>query len=118
MTLCGLSIIFIFIRAFALQSDYLWLKILSQKTMLVGLLIMSISKDKIEDEMATYLRTQSFVIAFVLSVIYALIMPYLEFGISNLIHKGGESYKDLGDFQVLLFMLMIQLMSYQVLKRL
>ena len=44
-------------------------------------------------------------------------MPYVEFGVSNAVHSGGESFKDLGDFQVLLFMLIIQLMFYHNLKR-
>lgn len=94
-----------------------WLKQLLQKTLLVGMLIMSLSKDKVEDEMTISLRAQSYAIAFVIGVIYALVMPYVEFGVSNMVHSGGETFKDLGDFQVLLFMLMIQLMFYHNLKR-
>jgi hypothetical protein len=75
------------------------------------------SKDKIEDEMTTSLRSQSYTIAFVIGVIYALVMPYVNFGVSNAVNSGSESFKDLGDFQVLLFMLMIQLMFYHNLKR-
>jgi hypothetical protein len=113
----GLTIAGMFVRAFVLEGDTEWLKLLLQKTLLIGMLIMSLSKDKIEDEMTISLRSQSYAIAFVVGVAYALIMPYVEFGVSNLVHSGGESYKDLGDFQVLLFMLMIQLMFYHVLKR-
>ena len=97
--------------------DTLWLKLLLQKTVLIGMLILSLSKDKIEDEMTISLRAQSYAIAFVIGVLYALIMPYVEFGVSNAVHSGGESFKDLGDFQVLLFMLIIQLMFYHNLKR-
>ena len=112
-----LSIATMFVRAFALEGDTEWLKQLLQKTLLVGLLIMSLSKDKVEDEMTISLRAQSYAIAFVIGVIYALVMPYVEFGVSNMVHSGGETFKDLGDFQVLLFMLMIQLMFYHNLKR-
>ncbi|WP_040282419.1 hypothetical protein [Psychroserpens damuponensis] len=112
-----LSIALMFVRAFVLEGDTLWLKQLLQKTMLVGMLVMSMSKDKIEDEMTHSLRAQSYAIAFVIGVVYALIMPYVEFGVSNVVHSGGEAFKDLGDFQVLLFMLMIQLMFYHNLKR-
>ncbi|MEM5566803.1 hypothetical protein WNY78_16905 [Psychroserpens sp. AS72] len=112
-----LSIAGMFVRAFAMEGETEWLKQLLQKTMLVGMLIMSISKDKIEDEMTISLRAQSYAIAFVVGVIYALVMPYVEFGVSNIVHSGGEAFKDLGDFQVLLFMLMIQLMFYHNLKR-
>ena len=112
-----LSIVMMFVRAFAMEGDTQWLKLLLQKTVLVGMLIMSLSKDKIEDEMTISLRAQSYAIAFVVGVIYALVMPYVEFGVSNAVHSGGEAFKDLGDFQVLLFMLMIQLMFYHNLKR-
>ena len=81
------------------------------------MLLMSVSKDKIEDEMTVSLRAQSYTVAFIVGVVYALVMPYVEFGVSNVVHSGGEVYKDLGDFQVLLFMLMIQLMFYHTLKR-
>jgi hypothetical protein len=112
-----LSIAVMFIRAFAMAGETEWLKQLLQKTLLVGMLIMSLSKDKVEDEMTISLRAQSYAIAFVIGVIYALVMPYVEFGVSNMVHSGGETFKDLGDFQVLLFMLMIQLMFYHNLKR-
>ena len=112
-----LAIALMFVRAFAIDGETEWLKQLLQKTLLVGMLIMSLSKDKIEDEMTLSLRAQSYAVAFVVGVIYALIMPYVEFGVSNAVHSGGEAFKDLGDFQVLLFMLMIQLMFYHNLKR-
>ena len=104
-------------RAFLMEGDTEWLKVLCQKTLLIGMLLMSISKDKVEDEMTMTLRSQSYAIAFVIGVAYALIMPYVEFGVSNVVNSGGEVLKDLGDFQVLLFMLMIQLMFYHNLKR-
>jgi len=46
-----LSIVMMFIRAFAMEGDTEWLKLLLQKGLLIGMLIMSLSKDKIEDEM-------------------------------------------------------------------
>jgi hypothetical protein len=117
MLVVGVSIIMMFVRAFAMEGETLWLKLLLQKTLLVGLLIMSVAKDKVEDEMTMSLRAQSYAIGFVVGVVYALVMPYVDYGVSNVVHSGGEVYKDLGDFQVLLFMLMIQLMCYHTLKR-
>ncbi|MBT8375522.1 MAG: hypothetical protein HKN99_00590 [Winogradskyella sp.] len=111
-----LSISLMFFRSFAMEGDTEWLKLVLQKTLLVGMLIMSVSKDKEEDEMTQQLRAQSYMIAFIVGVVYALVMPYVEFGVSNAVHAGGEAYKDLGDFQVLLFMLLIQLMFYHQLK--
>ena len=117
IAVAALSIVMMFVRAFAMDGETEWLKLLLQKTLLVGMLIMSISKDKHEDELTIALRAQSYAIAFVIGVVYALVMPYVELGVSNVVNSGGEVYKDLGDFQVLLFMLMIQLMFYHNLKR-
>jgi hypothetical protein len=112
-----ITILMMFVRAFAMEGDTEWLKLLLQKTFLVGMLLMSIARDKEEDELTVKLRMQSYAWAFIIGVIYALVMPYIEFGVSNVVHSGGEVYKDLGDFQILIFMLMIQLMSYHTLKR-
>lgn len=112
-----LSIVLMFVRAFALEGDTIWLKLLVQKTLLIGMLIMSISKDKEEDEMVVTLRSQSYAIAFVIGVVYALVMPYVEFGVDSVVTSNVSEFKNLGDFQVLLFMLMIQLLFFHNLKR-
>ena len=44
------------------------------------------------------LRAQSYAIAFIIGVLYTIIMPYVEFGVSKVLHSGGEAFKDLGDF--------------------
>ena len=113
----ALSIVMMFVRAFALEGEAEWLKLLLQKTLLIGMLIMSISKDKEEDEMIITLRSQSYAIAFVIGVVYALVMPYVEFGVDSVVESNGSELKNLGDFQVLLFMLMIQLLFFHNLKR-
>lgn len=112
-----LSILMMFVRAFALEGDTEWLKLVLQKTLLIGMLIMSISADKEEDEMTISLRSQSYAIAFVIGVIYALVMPYVEYGVDHALDTNPSALKNLGDFQVLLFMLMIQLLFYHNLKR-
>jgi len=94
------------------------LRDLIKKSILVGLLIISISKDKEEDELTISLRHKSYVIAFVFTVIYAIIQPYITYGIAALIGKENkESFIELGDFQVLFFMLIVQIMYYKLLKR-
>jgi hypothetical protein len=90
---------------------------LSKKGFLIGMLLISISKDKEEDELTNKLRSQSYALAFVIGVIYALVMPYVDYGVSNALKSEGETLKNLGDFQILIFMLMIQLMFYYVLKK-
>jgi len=117
MAIAGLSIAMMFVRAFAMEGDTEWLKYVLQKTLLVGMLVMSISKDKDEDEMTIALCSQSYAIAFIIGVVYALVMPYVEFGVDSVVKSNVSELKNLGDFQVLLFMLMIQLMFYHNLKR-
>ncbi len=117
ITIATLSIVLMFVRAYALEGETVWLKLLLQKTLLVGLLIMSISKDQEEDEMTIALRSQSYAIALVIGVVYALIMPYVEFGVESVVKSNASELKNLGDFQVLLFMLMIQLLFFHNLKR-
>jgi len=117
IAIVAISIITMFVHAFIMDSDTEWLKIITKQGLLLGMLLMSISKDKEEDEMTIVLRAQSYAIAFIVGVAYALIMPYVEFGVSNVVNSGGEAFKELGDFQVLTFMLMIQLMFYHNLKR-
>lgn len=117
MVIVGLSIGGMFIRAFAIDGDTEWLKLILQKVLLVGLLLMSVAREKVEDELIVKLRSQSYTYAFMTGVLYALIMPYIDFGISNAFKPEGEAFHDLGDFQLLLFMLMVQLLCYHTLKR-
>jgi len=112
-----MTIVGMFVRAFVLDGDTEILKEVLRKGLLVGLLIISISKDKVEDEMTIQLRAQSYLLAFIIGVCYALIMPYVEFGIDSIADKSPNINKSLGDFQVLVFMLMIQLGFYHNLKR-
>lgn len=117
VALVVVSITMMIVRALAIDGNTESLKLLLQKIVLIGLLFMSVSRDKEEDELTVKLRMQSYGWAFITGVVYALLMPYVEFGVSNVVHSESETYKDLGDFQVLLFMLMVQLMCYHTLKR-
>lgn len=111
------SIGLMFLRETLFGEESLLIRDTLQRSLLIGMLIMSITKDREEDEMTIQLRMQSYGWAFIMGVIYALIMPFVEFGVSSVVHGEGETFKSLGDFQVLLFMLMVQLMCYHVLKR-
>lgn len=113
----AIAILSMFGRAMFLDGDYEWLKSISRQTLLIGLLLSSLAKDKEEDEMTNSLRMQSYAFAFVAGVIYALVMPYVDYGVSNVVKPEGEVFKSLGDFQLLIFMLMVQLMFYYTLKR-
>ncbi|NOY47122.1 MAG: hypothetical protein GXO84_02735 [Chlorobi bacterium] len=89
-----------------------------EKSILVGLLLISVSRDKEEDELTVKLRSQSYAMAFIFGVFYALTQPYVTYAIVRIFNKENkESLLQLGDFQLLFFMLLIQIMFYQMLKR-
>ena len=117
LLVAGVSIVMMFVRAFALEGDQEVLKEVLRRALLVGMLLMSIARDKEEDEMIVKLRMQSYTYALVAGSIYALIMPFIEYGVSNAFKPEGEEFHDIGDFQLLLFMLMVQLLCFHTLKR-
>ena len=117
MMILGVSILAMFVRAFAMEGDTQWLKLLLQKTLVVGMLFMSVARDKYEDEMVVKLRMQSYTYAFVAGVVYAIVMPFVEYGVSNVLKPEGEEFHDIGDFQLLLFILAVQLLCFHTLKR-
>ncbi|WGK64517.1 hypothetical protein [Croceiramulus getboli] len=96
-----------------------WERDLLQKLMLIGLLVVVLAKEKVEDERIQFLRGRAFSISFILGVIYAAVLPYIETAAKYLIK--GETVDtrvfQLGDFQLLLYMLMIYIGFFQVLKR-
>ncbi|MEO1030829.1 MAG: hypothetical protein AAFX55_05465 [Bacteroidota bacterium] len=115
--ICVTTILLMVFRETLFGEESLVIRDTLQKSLLIGMLVMSITKDREEDEMTIQLRMQSYAWAFITGVIYALIMPYVEFGVSSVLNADNDTFKNLGDFQVLLFMLLVQLMCYHVLKR-
>lgn len=93
-----------------------WVKPLLNNIFLLGLLLISISREKIEDERVAALRSQSYGIAFITGVIYAFVQPYVGY-LVELIIRPEEASTDMSYFQVLVFMLVVQLMFFRQLKR-
>ncbi len=93
-----------------------WVKPILTNLMIVGFLLVSLAKEKIEDELIEKLRAQSYRLAFVFGVVYSLVQPYIEYGVDYLLNEEkaeiGFSY-----FQVLIFMLVVQIMFFNNLKR-
>lgn len=82
------------------------------------MLIITISKDEIVDELTEKLRTQAFQAAFIFGVLYALIQPYITYLMASLIGKENKTdFLQLGDFQLLFFMLLVQIWFYWLLKK-
>ena len=93
-----------------------WVKPVLTNLMIVGFLLISLAKEKMEDELIDKLRAQSYRLAFILGVVYSLVQPYVEYSVDSLLNQEkaemGFSY-----FQVLIFMLLVQIMFFTNLKR-
>ena len=94
----------------------LWVKPLLRKGLLFGMLLISISKDNIEDEFIESLRSQSYRLAFIMGVVYSLIQPVINYIVGSVIDS-NETFNDFSYFEVLFFMLLVQLMMFWQLKR-
>jgi hypothetical protein len=93
-----------------------WLKPLLHGVLLIGLLLISLAKEKLEDEYIDSLRSQSYRIAFILVILYSLLQPLLNYVIALLFNQDDE-LKSFDYFQVLFFMLIVQLMVFWKLKK-
>jgi hypothetical protein len=93
-----------------------WVKPILINILLLGMLIISISKEKVEDEYIDSLRSQSYRLAFVLAVVYSLVQPGVNYVVGLLLGK-EEGSNEFSYFQVLFFMLVVQLMFFYQLKR-
>jgi len=97
------------------DSDFM--RMVGKFGILCGLLFVSISKEKIEDELVTQLRMRSYRFAFIWGVLYTLFQPLINYAVALLIEGEETSFELLGDFQILWFLLVIQVMYFAVLKR-
>ena len=105
----------VLLSAFATDVDLM--RSIFRKGLLIGLLMVSLAKEEIEDELTIKLRTQSYSMAFICGVLYAVIQPYVNYLFNAQVKMKDVPYSDLGDFQVLIFMLLIQLGFFGLLKR-
>lgn len=111
-------VLFIFLLMIAKKfvEEPSWVKPVLRNCMIVGFLIISLAKEKVEDELLVKLRAQSYRLAFVFGVIYSLVQPYIELGVDTLLNSDqasmGFSY-----FQTLIFMLVVQIGFFEQFKR-
>lgn len=95
--------------------DSEWIRPILHGLLLIGLLVISLSKEKIEDEFMDSLRSQSYRLAFLMAILYSLAQPIVNYGLAVLFNQNDElEYFDY--FQVLFFMLIVQLMFFWKLK--
>jgi hypothetical protein len=93
------------------------LRFIARHLMLIGVLIVSIAKDKQEDEFIKKLRLQSYFFAFVFSASYSIVMPYFDYFVDVIRGIDTAHLKDSGDFMVLWMLLIIQVFYFEYLKR-
>ncbi|MGB0879737.1 MAG: hypothetical protein ACPGTO_04140 [Polaribacter sp.] len=93
-----------------------WLRPILLGFVLLGMLVISLSKDKIEDEFIDSLRSQSYRLAFILVIIYTLIQPITNFIVGYVLNQHQE-FESFNYFEILFFMLVVQLLFFYQLKR-
>jgi hypothetical protein len=114
----GIFIIFfitMFVNAFLINDSDL--KLAAKHGVLIGLLITSISKEKIEDELVAKLRMQSYTFAFIMGVVYAIALPLIDYLFETVLGKESAAVKDMGDFTILWMLLFVQVFFFHYLKR-
>lgn len=99
------------------DGEYTVLKSVLKKVSLLGLLIVVISKEKIEDELVENLRGKAFTFSFIIGIVYVLIQPLINYLAFLLIKPEKANFEDLGDFQILWFLLIVYLMTFWFLKK-
>ncbi|MFK5981888.1 MAG: hypothetical protein QM499_03155 [Flavobacteriaceae bacterium] len=99
------------------DGDYSILVEILKRLLLVFLLIVVMSKEKVEDEMIKSIRSQAFSFAFVGAVAYTLLQPVVNLIVSSIVKPEKVIFEDLGDFQVLWFMMIVYLVVFMKLKK-
>jgi dolichol kinase len=82
----------------------------------LGLLMISISKEKIEDELMTKIRTQSYHYAVIGTVLFYLTFPFINFIIMS-IFSSMPKIEGSKDVSVLGVLLMLQILTFKKLKK-
>jgi len=90
---------------------------LSRIFMVAGLLIVSLSKEVIEDELIKTLRAYSFKLSFVISILMGLLMPVTNYLADLVIKQKSEGLIGEGEFFVLLMLVIMQLTYFNLLMR-
>jgi len=117
----GTSMVFLTIIALIVGkvffADYHTLRLIIKNLLLVSLLLVSISRDKVEDELTLVLRLQSYAFAFIAGVVYAMVQPFANLLVESVISSEMASLAELDVKQVLFFMLLVQLFYFNFTKR-
>ena len=111
--LCFVGLLF---NKFTIESD-VW-SVLGKYGITFGLLIVSVSKEKIEDELITKIRMTSYSFAFIFAVLWSYVNPFINYAADSIVGKEPAILQQNGDFQILWMLLAIQVMFFHVFKKL
>ena len=110
-----LSFLFLLLNKFVMDQEIF--RIIGRYGILLGLLFVSLSKEKIEDELIASLRMQSYTLAFIAGVLVAMVQPAINFLVDYLIDSEVPAFKYSGDFVILFTLLIVQIFYFKSLKR-
>ena len=91
-------------------------KFIIRSILICGLLLVVISRDQIEDELTLKLRSQAFTMSFIFGVAYTIIRPFIDYSIGIFITNDFDP-NGFSSFELILVMLMIQILFYNVSKK-
>ncbi|MFK8006111.1 MAG: hypothetical protein AB8H03_07055 [Saprospiraceae bacterium] len=93
------------------------LKLIAKYSILIGLLIISISKEEIEDELIKSLRMYSFTFAFIFAVFIAITNPLFSYLANFVFTEQQDLFSGIGDWMILWLLLSIQVFYFEYLKK-
>ncbi len=110
-----LVFLFLIVMKF-IQNEPSWINELLKRALLLSFLVVSLSKENVDDERIWSLRSKSYALAFVFGVLYALIQPAVDYLVHYYVYE-ASTINTFSYFQVLSFMLGIQIAFFETLKR-
>ncbi|MDD4728992.1 MAG: hypothetical protein PHN55_09625 [Dysgonamonadaceae bacterium] len=103
-----LTVLFFSLRLFnVLSFDKTLVLTISIRGVLVSLLILAMSKEKLEDELTAHIRLLSLGLSFITGVVAVIILPF----IAMLIGTSGESFQS--SSSILIFMFIMYFTSFR-----
>ncbi len=108
------AFVLLFVNAFLIEKELI--RSMARYGLLIGMLIISISKEPIEDERIMSIRMRSYAFAFVAGVAFSLVQPFFDVGVDLLVNPEKAALKDSGDFVILWLLLSIQVFSFHLSK--
>ena len=115
IVIAALAILLLFTNKFILDDETF--RFFARRMLLVGFLIISLSKEKIEDELIKNLRMKSYSFAFIWATIYSIAMPFFDYVVKMVLASSKTGLNDSGDFMILWMFLAIQVFYFEYLKR-